>query len=77
VDVPGVPDGDQGQAYHRVLVDADQAAGLAYPTTLLEVLQDGEGFVLGELAAVQRGALAFGEALLAGAAGQDAASLPG
>jgi hypothetical protein len=72
VDILGVLAGDDGQAYHGVLVDTDQAAGLADTATLLQVLQDGEGLVRGELAAVQRGALTLGEAFLAGAAGQDA-----
>jgi hypothetical protein len=61
---------DHGQAYHRILVDPDQAAGLAYPATLVQVLQDREGFLLRELAAVQRCALALREAFLAGPAGQ-------
>ena len=70
-----MPAGEDGQAYHRVLVDPDQATRLADAATLLEMLEDGEGFLLGEFAAVQRGALAFGESLLAGTAGEDAALL--
>jgi hypothetical protein len=77
VDLPGVLAGDDGQADHGVLVDADEAAGLTHATTLLEVLQDGQGFVVGELAAVQGGALAFAETVLAGAAGEDAPLLVG
>ena len=69
--------GEDGQPYHRVLVDPDQAARLADAATLLEMPEDGEGFLLGEFAAVQRGALALGEALLAGAAGEDSALLVG
>jgi len=65
--------GQNGQAQYRVLIHPDQAAGLPHAATLLQVLQDREGFVLGELGAVQRRALALGEAFLAGAAGQDTA----
>jgi len=70
--VPGVGAGDGGEPHHRVLVHADQATGLADAATLLQVLQDGEGLVLGKLAAVQRRPLALGETGLAGTAGQDA-----
>src|SRR4051812_8535803 len=77
VDVLGVLAGHHGQANHGVLVDADQATGLTDPTTLLEVLQDRQGSVVGEFATVQGRALAFREALLASAAGQDAALLVG
>jgi hypothetical protein len=41
------------------------------------MLQDRQRFVLGELAAVQGGAFTLGEALPAGAAGEDAALLVG
>src|SRR3712207_6154672 len=77
VELLGVRAGDHGQAGHGILVDADQAAGLAHPTTLLQVLQDREGLVLGKFAAVQRGAFPFREALLAGPAGQDTAVFVG
>jgi len=77
VEVLGVLASEYGQPDHGVLVDPDQAAGLADATALLEMLEDGEGFVLGELGAIQRSALAFGEAFLAGATGQDAALLVG
>jgi len=77
VDILGVLASHHGQAYHGVPVDAYQAAGLPHPTALLQVLQDRQRFVLGELAAVQGGAFAFGAALLAGAAGEDAALLVG
>ena len=72
-----MPAGEDGQAYHRVLVDPDQAARLADSATLLEMLEDGEGFLLGEFAAVQRRALALRETLLAGTAGEDSALLVG
>jgi hypothetical protein len=77
VEFSGMSTGEDGQPYHRVLVDPDQAARLADAATLLEMLEDGEGFLLGEFAAVQRGALALGETLLAGAAGEDSALLVG
>jgi hypothetical protein len=73
----GVPAGDHGQPHHRVLVDPDQAARLANAAAFLQVLEDGDGFVLGQLAAVQRRAFAFGEASLAAAAGEDAALFVG
>ena len=73
----GVLTGFGRQPYHRVLVDPDQAAGLADATTLLEMLQDGEGFLLGEFGVIKGGAFAFREAFLAGAAGEDAALLVG
>src|SRR5437588_5548554 len=77
VDILGVFPGDHREAYHRVLVDAHQAAGLPHPATLLEVLQDRQSLVRGELATVQGGPLAFTKAVLAGAAGQDTAVLVG
>jgi hypothetical protein len=73
VDLLGVGAGDRGQAGHRILVDPDQATGLAYPTTLVQMLQDREGLLLREFAAVQRRARAFREAFLAGPTGQDSA----
>ena len=68
---------DQGQSHHRVLVHPDQATGLPHPTTLLQVLEDRERFLFGELAAVQGCALALAEAFLAGPAGQNTAFLVG
>ena len=62
--------GQHGQPDDRILVHPDQAAGLANPTILLEMVQHGHGLVLGKLAAVQGGALAFREALLTGSARQ-------
>jgi hypothetical protein len=60
----------EGQADYGVLVDAGQAAGLADAHALAEVVEDGEGFVLGESAVEQGGALPLAEAVLAGAAGE-------
>ena len=77
MDLLGVLAGNQGQPDDGVLVDTDQAAGLADAATFLPMLEDREGFVVGKFGAIERGALAFGEAFLAGAAGQDAALLVG
>jgi len=73
VEFLGVLASADGQAHDGVFVDAHQAAGLADAATLLQVLQDGDGFVLREFAVEQGRAFTFGEALLAGAAAQDAA----
>jgi hypothetical protein len=77
VEVVGVLASEDRQAYHGVLVDADQATGLTDAATLVQVLEHRERFHLRELGAVQRRTFAFGEALLAGPAGQDAAFLVG
>jgi hypothetical protein len=47
VGVVGVAAGLEGVAADGVLVDADEAAGLADTAPLLEVLEDGDGFRLG------------------------------
>ena len=60
--------GGAGQSDDGVAVDADEASGGADAAALVEVLEDGEGLLLGEVAAVQRRALAFGEAGPAGVA---------
>jgi hypothetical protein len=62
-----------GQADDRVFVDTHQASRLADATTLLEVTQNRDGLVGGESRVEQGSAFAFGEALLAGTAGQQAA----
>jgi hypothetical protein len=76
VGLSGVPAGLEGVADDGVLIDARQAGGLADAAAVLEVLEDGEGFVVGQSCAEQGGAFTLGEALLAGAAGEHAA-LPG
>jgi hypothetical protein len=63
--------GRHGQADNGILVDPDQATGLADPTILLKMVQHGDGLVLGEFAAVQGRAPAFREALLARSTSQD------
>ena len=65
--------GAEGVADDGVLADADQAAGLADADAFLEVGQDRGGLVVGQAAAEERGALALGEAGLAGLAVQQAA----
>jgi hypothetical protein len=67
--------GDNGQADDRVFVDPDESCGLTHPTTLLEVLEDADGFLFREFAMEQGCAFAFGEALLTGAASQKATLL--
>src|SRR5262245_40023608 len=70
VEVLRVPAGHEGQADDGVLVHPGQAAGLADADALLQVGQDGGGFVLGQATVEQSRPLAFAEAVLAGAAGQ-------
>ena len=53
-------------------MDADQASGLADAAALVEVLEHGEGLLLGEMAVEQGRALALGEAGLAGVAVEQA-----
>jgi hypothetical protein len=61
-----------GVAGHRVAVDPHQAFGLADATPLLEVLEDGGGLLPGQMRTEQGGASAFGEAIAAGAASEEA-----
>src|SRR6516162_3001280 len=77
VDLLGVLAGDHGQANHRVLVHPHESAGLADATILLMMLQHRNRSVLGKLAAIQGRALALGEALLTGAAGEDSGGFVG
>jgi len=72
VELVGLLAGHHGQADDRVLVHLDQATGLSHPTTLLQMLQDGNGLVVGQLAAVQGRPFAFREALLAASTSQHA-----
>jgi hypothetical protein len=68
----GVVAGLAGVAGHGVAVDPHQAFGLANSASLGEVLQDGGGLFLGQMRTEQRGPLAFGEAIAAGAASEEA-----
>src|SRR5947209_4957144 len=66
--VVGMPTGGAGEAEDGIAVDADEAPGLAYAVALGQVVQDRGGGGLGEMAAVQRCALALREAGAAGVA---------
>jgi hypothetical protein len=70
--VVGVIAGGSGQPDDGVAMGADQAAGLADAVALGEVVKDGGGLLLGQAAVEQRGALALGEAGLAGLAVEQA-----
>jgi hypothetical protein len=62
----------QAKADHRVLVHADQPAGLPDPAAVRDVFQQRHDLVLGQAAVEQRRALAFREAGLTGAAAEQA-----
>jgi hypothetical protein len=64
----GVAPGFGQVASHGVLVDADQATGGPRPAAFPDVLQDGEGLIVGQACVLQDGPLALGEGTLAGAA---------
>jgi hypothetical protein len=64
--------GDAGQSDDGVAIDADQSSGGSDAAALVEVLEHGEGLLLGEMAVGQGRALALGEAALAGAAVEQA-----
>ena len=69
----GVVAGPQGVAHDGVFIDARQACGLADAAAILKVLKDGQSLRVVEAAAKESRALALGEAVLAGAAGEHAA----
>jgi hypothetical protein len=60
--VMGVLPGDAGQSDDGVAMDADEASGGADAAALVEVLEHRVGLLLGQMAAVERRAFAFGEA---------------
>ena len=60
--------GGAGQSDDGVAVDADESSGGADAAALVEVLEHGVGLLLGQMAAVERRALALGEAGPAGVA---------
>jgi len=64
----GVLSGGTGAAHDGVAMDADEAAGGPDATAVLEMFEHREGCSLGEMAAIQRCALAFREAGAAGVA---------
>jgi hypothetical protein len=75
VEPTGVAAGEQGVAGDRVLADAGQPTGLAYATAVGQVGEDGGGRLRRQAGVEQRGALALGEAGLAGAAAEQAAAV--
>jgi hypothetical protein len=60
--------GDSAVAADGIGMDLDQSCRLADATPLVDVFQDREDLVFSQVGTVQRGALAFGEAVAAGAA---------
>jgi len=60
--------GDAGQSADGVGIDADQSPGGSNATALVEVLEHGEGLLLGEMTVEQGRPLALGEAIFAGMA---------
>ena len=58
------------------LVDPHEAGGLPHAAAVAEVVEDGHGLLVRQSAAEEGGALALGEALLAGAAGEHAPLVP-
>jgi hypothetical protein len=66
--VVGRLSGDASQSDDCVTMNADEPSGGADAAVLVEVLEDGVGPLLGQMAAVERRALAFGEPGPAGVA---------
>jgi hypothetical protein len=75
VEPTGVPAGEQGIAGDSVLADAGQPTGLAHAAAVGQVGEDGGGRLRRQAGVEQRGALALGEAGLAGAAAEQAAAV--
>jgi hypothetical protein len=75
VEPAGVPAGEPGIAGDGVLADAGQPTGLADAAAVGQVGEDGGGRLRRQAGVEQRGALALGEAGLAGAAAEQAAPL--
>jgi hypothetical protein len=75
VESAGVFAGQQAVTDNGVLVDADQTAGLADAAPLGDVVQDRDDLAVRQSGVEQGRTLAFGEASLAGAAGEQAATL--
>src|SRR4051812_36935523 len=63
--VVGMLSGDAGQPSDGVGVDADEASGLSDAAAVVEVPEHVEGLPLREMAVEEGRALAFGEAVLA------------
>jgi hypothetical protein len=77
VAVTGVRASPQGIAGNGVLINTGQPSCLAGTAAILEVLEDGEGLLVGQPRIEQGSAFAFGEAALTGTAGEHAALLAG
>jgi hypothetical protein len=60
--VVGMLAGHAGESHDGVAVDTDEAAGGPDAAAFIEMFEHGESRLLGQMAAVQRRALAFGEA---------------
>ena len=60
--------GVAGQSDDGVAMDPDEASGRPDAAALVEVVQDSQGLVWGQMGVEQGRALAFGEAVLAGLA---------
>jgi len=69
---PGVVAGLADVAGHGVAVDPHQSLGLADAAAIGDVLQDGDGLLASQMGVEQRGPLAFGEAIAARAAPEEA-----
>jgi hypothetical protein len=70
--VVGMLPGPAGQSDDGVAMDPDEASGRPDAAPLVEVVQDGEGLVLGQMGVEQGRTFAFGEAVLAGLAVEEA-----
>jgi len=60
--------GDRQVTCHGVLVDIEEATGGPCPTSFLDVVQEGQGLVVGQAGVFQDGPLALGEGAFAGPA---------
>ena len=69
--------GEDGQPHHRVFVDPDQAPVWRTPQLSWRCWRTERAFSSGSLLQYNGGALALGETLLAGAAGEDSALFVG
>jgi hypothetical protein len=72
VELSSVRAGLEGQTSDGVFADPDQACGLSGAAAVGEVGEDGEDLILGKSGVKERCGLAFAEAILAGAAIEEA-----
>jgi hypothetical protein len=73
MELAGVVPGEQGIAGDGILADPDEPAGLTDAAAVGQVGEHGQGPVVGQSAAEERGALALGEPGLASGAVQEPA----